>query len=67
MSRGCRDGRGAGRHASLTAANIPRHKSYHPYNEKNKQRVREDEAKAAAEQLAREQRDIEAVGMNRVR
>ncbi|TXT11249.1 hypothetical protein VHUM_02000 [Vanrija humicola] len=38
---------------------ILHHKSYHPYNEKNKQRVREDEAKAAAEQLAREQRDME--------
>ncbi|KAL1410636.1 hypothetical protein Q8F55_004653 [Vanrija albida] len=45
---------------------ILQHKSYHPYNEKNKQRVREDEAKAAAEQLAREQRDIEAASEARL-
>ncbi|RSH84162.1 uncharacterized protein EHS24_005667 [Apiotrichum porosum] len=38
------------------------HKSYHPYNEKNKQRVREDEAKARAEELEREQKAIDAVG-----
>lgn len=37
-----------------------RHKSYHPYLEKNKQRVREDEAKAAAEELALEQKRIES-------
>lgn len=39
-----------------------RHKSYHPYLEKNKQRVREDEARAAAEELQREQKRVDAVG-----
>ncbi|WVQ85394.1 hypothetical protein IAT38_007559 [Cryptococcus sp. DSM 104549] len=38
---------------------ILQHKSYHPYNEKNKQRVREDEAKARVEELAREQKRID--------
>jgi hypothetical protein len=38
-----------------------RHKSYHPYLEKNKQRVREDEAKAAEAELAKEQKRVEKV------
>ncbi|WWD17854.1 hypothetical protein CI109_102298 [Kwoniella shandongensis] len=38
---------------------ILQHKSYHPYLEKNKQRVREDEARAAAEELAREQKRVD--------
>lgn len=42
---------------------ILHHKSYHPYNEKNKQKVREDEAKAAAEELAREQKRIDVVSI----
>lgn len=40
----------------------PSHKSYHPYNEKNKARVREDEAQARAEEERAQQRAIEAVG-----
>jgi len=43
-----------------------RHKSYHPYLEKNKQRVREDEAKAAAEEEARERERIDAENKNRL-
>ncbi|KAL7424723.1 hypothetical protein Q5752_000407 [Cryptotrichosporon argae] len=39
---------------------ILQHKSYHPYNEKNKQRVREDEAKAQAEEEAKQQRAFDA-------
>ncbi|GFZ43570.1 hypothetical protein JCM24511_01290 [Saitozyma sp. JCM 24511] len=39
---------------------ILQHKSYHPYLEKNKQRVREDEARAAAEELQREQKRVDA-------
>lgn len=39
----------------------PSHKSYHPYNEKNKQRVREDEARAQAEEEREQQIAIEAV------
>ncbi|KLT42945.1 hypothetical protein CC85DRAFT_73048 [Cutaneotrichosporon oleaginosum] len=39
---------------------ILHHKSYHPYSEKNKQRVREDEAKARAEEELRQQETIEA-------
>ncbi|WRT64180.1 uncharacterized protein IL334_001109 [Kwoniella shivajii] len=38
---------------------ILHHKSYHPYLEKNKQRVREDEARAHAEELAEEQKEID--------
>ncbi|RXK36135.1 hypothetical protein M231_06626 [Tremella mesenterica] len=38
---------------------ILQHKSYHPYLEKNKQRVREDEAKAAAAELEQEQKRID--------
>jgi hypothetical protein len=38
---------------------ILQHKSYHPYLEKNKQRVREDEARAAAEEAALEQSRID--------
>jgi len=37
------------------------HKSYHPYNEKNKARVREDEARAAEAELAKEQKRVEKV------
>lgn len=48
------------------AADNPSHKSYHPYNEKNKQRVREDEAKAAAAELAIEQARIEAASSSRL-
>ncbi|WVQ97425.1 hypothetical protein IAU59_004538 [Kwoniella sp. CBS 9459] len=39
---------------------ILQHKSYHPYLEKNKQRVREDEARARAEELAKEQKQLDA-------
>lgn len=42
------------------------HKSYHPYLEKNKQRVREDEARAAAEELAREQARVDCESLNRL-
>ncbi|WVW82349.1 hypothetical protein I302_104356 [Kwoniella bestiolae CBS 10118] len=45
---------------------ILHHKSYHPYLEKNKQRVREDEARAAAEELAKEQKSIDAEAENRL-
>ncbi|OCF30379.1 hypothetical protein I316_07986 [Kwoniella heveanensis BCC8398] len=38
---------------------ILHHKSYHPYLEKNKQRVREDEARARAEELAKEQKQLD--------
>ncbi|WVF70495.1 hypothetical protein IAT40_005285 [Kwoniella sp. CBS 6097] len=38
---------------------ILHHKSYHPYLEKNKQRVREDEARAQAEELAKEQKQLD--------
>lgn len=38
-----------------------RHKSYHPYNEKNKARVREDEARAREEEERAQQRAIDAV------
>ncbi|KAK8865955.1 hypothetical protein IAR55_001104 [Kwoniella newhampshirensis] len=38
---------------------ILQHKSYHPYLEKNKQRVREDEARARAEELAEEQKRVD--------
>jgi len=37
------------------------HKSYHPYNEKNKARVREDESRAAEAELAKEQKRVEKV------
>ena len=37
------------------------HKSYHPYLEKNKQRVREDEAKALAEETLHEQKRLDTV------
>ena len=52
--------------ASLDASkpqltNSNRHKSYHPYLEKNKQRVREDEAKAAEAEMAKEQKRVEKV------
>jgi hypothetical protein len=40
---------------------IDSHKSYHPYNEKNKARVREDEARAAEAELAKEQKRVEKV------
>lgn len=40
-------------------ADVYSHKSYHPYNEKNKQRVREDEAKAQAEEEERERQRID--------
>ncbi|ORX36014.1 hypothetical protein BD324DRAFT_629861 [Kockovaella imperatae] len=45
---------------------ILQHKSYHPYLEKNKQRVREDEARAAAEELANEQRRVDAEASGRL-
>ncbi|WWD09455.1 hypothetical protein V865_007579 [Kwoniella europaea PYCC6329] len=45
---------------------ILHHKSYHPYLEKNKQRVREDEARAAAEELAKEQKEIDVEAGNRL-
>lgn len=40
------------------------HKSYHPYNEKNKARVREDEARARAEEEKAQQRAIETVRLS---
>lgn len=43
------------------------HKSYHPYNEKNKARVREDEARARAEEEKAQQRAIEAVSFSYAR
>jgi len=49
------------RSSDQTAKLIKRHKSYHPYLEKNKQRVREDEAKAAEAELAKEQKRVEKV------
>jgi hypothetical protein len=49
-------------HRGLPLLTRRRHKSYHPYLEKNKQRVREDEARAAAEELQREQKRVDAVG-----
>ncbi|WWC86292.1 uncharacterized protein L201_001165 [Kwoniella dendrophila CBS 6074] len=45
---------------------ILHHKSYHPYLEKNKQRVREDEARARAEELAAEQREVDAEAQDRL-
>lgn len=49
-------------HRDYSRLSHRRHKSYHPYLEKNKQRVREDEARAAAEELQREQKRVDAVG-----
>ena len=48
---------------NLDADQIDSHKSYHPYLESNKQKVREDEAKARAEELAKEQKMIDNVGL----
>ncbi|WWC58697.1 uncharacterized protein I303_101241 [Kwoniella dejecticola CBS 10117] len=45
---------------------ILHHKSYHPYLEKNKQRVRDDEARAKAEELAKEQLQIDADAADRL-
>ncbi|WWC66294.1 uncharacterized protein I206_100195 [Kwoniella pini CBS 10737] len=45
---------------------ILHHKSYHPYLEKNKQRVREDEARARAEALAKEQLQVDEEAANRL-
>ncbi|BEJ14333.1 hypothetical protein CspHIS471_0401000 [Cutaneotrichosporon sp. HIS471] len=45
---------------------ILQHKSYHPYSEKNKQRVRKDEAKARAEEDQRQQEAIEAASEERL-
>ncbi|WVN85401.1 uncharacterized protein L203_100547 [Cryptococcus depauperatus CBS 7841] len=45
---------------------ILQHKSYHPYLEKNKQRVREDEARAREEELAIEQKRINNEAENRL-
>ncbi|KIR55550.1 hypothetical protein I315_02139 [Cryptococcus gattii Ru294] len=41
---------------------ILQHKSYHPYLEKNKERVRQDEARAREEELAEEQKRLDNVG-----
>ncbi|KIR97941.1 hypothetical protein L804_04399 [Cryptococcus deuterogattii 2001/935-1] len=38
---------------------ILQHKSYHPYLEKNKERVRQDEARAREEELAQEQKRLD--------
>ncbi|KAL0252526.1 hypothetical protein I308_101918 [Cryptococcus tetragattii IND107] len=38
---------------------ILQHKSYHPYLEKNKERVRQDEARAREEELAKEQQRLD--------
>lgn len=55
--RDCRSFSELGFRQSLTLS----HKSYHPYNEKNKARVREDEARARAEEERAQQVAIEAV------
>ena len=41
--------------------NIARHKSYHPYLESNKQKVRDDEARARLDEELREQTSLEEV------
>ena len=46
---------------------IHSHKSYHPYLEKNKQRVREDEAKAAQDEAEKEQARIDQASKARLR
>ncbi|OWZ62190.1 hypothetical protein AYX14_06202 [Cryptococcus neoformans] len=38
---------------------ILQHKSYHPYLEKNKERVRQDEARALEEEIAKEQKRLD--------
>lgn len=58
----CRDCRFYSELVSCSLRSLtPRHKSYHPYNEKNKARVREDEARAREEEERAERRAIEAV------
>jgi hypothetical protein len=40
---------------------VHRHKSYHPYLEKNKERVRKDEERAAILQAEQEQQSLDSV------
>lgn len=45
-----------------SVSDTSRHKSYHPYLEKNKERVRQDEARAQEEEIAKEQKRVDNVG-----
>lgn len=58
MSHGC----AFDDHSVLIA--LASHKSYHPYLDKNKQRVRDDEARAAVLQEEEERNAIKTVSRN---